>query len=235
MKRFIKRSRSKFLLLVLVLLLATSSVYSRLIANEGDEMFGEEEMLSVISTIGSNPMGTGSSISMRGYIIRGAGQFLGAYSKTLQFLNKVEMSDLAGSDEIDYSQLQSLIDEAIRKLEGAKLAYAQLNRRAENTPYNPAKNERLIAFDYEGFRETKGLVGTIFTDVVFYLGTGDVRGVFARLLSDTEAILAFLYTAKATVEGGQLPLTSLLWQVNQAFSRTMLFGQYAAEVFYAVK
>ncbi len=67
-----------------------------------------------------------------------------------------------------------------------------------------------------------------------FLGKGDVRGFFGRLLSDTDEILIKLYSIKVMVEADVFPDLSTLWRVNQDYAETILFGQFAAEVFYEV-
>jgi len=149
----------------------------------------------------------------------------------LLLLNKIEMSDLYG---VNYNDLRDTLYSAIESMEGAKEAYITLKQRAETTPYIQEKINRLISFDYTGFQEEKGLDSIIFNDVEVYLKEGDVTGLFGETLSAMETILRMLYQVKKTIDNDQLPENSSLWRLNQKYSKTLLFGQYAAEVFYAV-
>ena len=67
-----------------------------------------------------------------------------------------------------------------------------------------------------------------------YLGTGDVRGIYHKILSDSQVIIDKLTVVKSVIDTGSLPETSDLWRLNQLYSDTQLLGQYAAEVFYDI-
>jgi hypothetical protein len=67
-----------------------------------------------------------------------------------------------------------------------------------------------------------------------YLSTGNVNGIFDRLLSATETLILKVTDLKDTVDASKFPDLYTIWRVNQWFSETLLFGQYAAEVFQAV-
>jgi hypothetical protein len=56
-----------------------------------------------------------------------------------------------------------------------------------------------------------------------------------KILADTEKILRLLTPVKAAVDAGKFPTLADVWDLNQAFSRTLMFGQYAARVFHEIK
>jgi len=201
---------------LIILLLFNYNSFSRIIANRGDCTFDN---------------GDEKGFSMNYYITEGAGYFLNSYSDMLLFLNKVEMSELNG---IDYKELRTIIYKSIENMEKAKDAYYSLKQLAEGTPYNQSVINLLLTFDYDGFQNERGLNSDIFKDVEEFLGKGDVRGLFCQLLSDTDEILFKLYSIKVMVDADVFPELSKLWRVNHAYSETMLFGQFAAEVFYEV-
>jgi hypothetical protein len=74
-------------------------------------------------------------------------------------------------------------------------------------------------------------VGDIFIKVQGFLAKGDVTGAYITLKASKDAIIAQLYVIKATLDSNLFPDTNLLYRVNQAYSETMLFGQYVAQVF----
>jgi hypothetical protein len=171
------------------------------------------------------------SIELNLYIVKGAGHFLKGYSDIHLFLNKIEMSDIDGTD---YSELQEILGGAIENMTLAKKAYQQLITAAGTSAYNPVIINRLLTFDYQGFQEEKGLIADVFYDVKKYLEKGDVRGVYAGLSEGCEDILNKLSELKGTVEAGNFPPVDNLWRLNQQCSKTILFGQYAAEVLFRI-
>jgi hypothetical protein len=218
-KRRVKmiKQKKQFLIeiffLIFFLFVMNIHIYPYVIANRGDYAFDEEGE---------------KGISIKSYIIKGAGYFLSSYSDWLLFLNKVEMSELNG---IDYKELSNILYRAIENMENAKEAYYHLKQTADNTPYNQAMINHLLSFDYHGFKKERGFNNSIFKGVKSYLRKGDVRGFFARLLANTENILRKLYIVKESVDADTFPGLSTLWGISQDYSRTMLFGQYAAEMF----
>ena len=212
----------KMFFCVFFIFVINMNIYSYVIANRGDCAFSEGggEGISIVK-----------DISIKLYIIEGAGYFLNSYSDMHLFLNKVEMSELNG---IDYKELRDILFRAIENMEKVKVAYYNLKQKADNTPYNQSVIDNLLSFDYQGFQKERGLNKQIFRDVKYYLSKGDVRGFFTILLSNTEQILSKLYTVKESVDAEKFPEISTLWRINQDYSGTMLFGQYASEIFQTV-
>jgi hypothetical protein len=170
--------------------------------------------------------------TINNFVIEGGGHFLNAYSDILMLLNKIELSDLQG---IDYKELQKIVDNAVSSMNNARASYSSLYQLASSTPYNPVVIQTLKNFDYKGFQQENGLNGIIYADMVYYLNRGDVRGFYARLLSDIENILQKINTIKLTIVLETIPEIHALWKLNQVCSATMLLGQFAAEIFYNIK
>ena len=168
---------------------------------------------------------------IEGYVAEGAGYFLKSHSDTLLLLNKIELSDLNG---VDYTELQQLVDNALYNMQNAKTKYTSLTQIADTALYEQAVIDQLLTFDYYSFQQAKGLNGIIFDQVGTYLGTGDVRGMYHKILSDTQEIIDKLTVVKSIIDSGTLPETASLWRLNQSYSDTQFLGQYAAEVFYDI-
>jgi hypothetical protein len=207
------------LLGIVILTITTALSYARIMAN-----YGENAYVDPVDPLNpetkSKPLNT--------YIVNGAGSYLKAYANLMLFLNRVEMSDIDG---IDYKEMGNILGNAVADMEKAKEAYTVLKQLMDTTPYNLNMIDYLLAFDYKGFQEVQGLNAPIFEQVGSYLGKGDVRGVFGYLLTSTADILDQLYQVKESVDIEKLPAVDDLWHINQDFSETMLFGQYAANVF----
>ena len=217
----------KIFLGILILLMVNVYSHSRWLSNKGNEFYEPDSSGSSQSLKAT----TCTDNTIRTNIIVGAGNFLNSHSSMLLLLNKIEMSDLNG---VDYNDLRDTLYRVIDSMEGAKEAYTALTQKAEITPYNQAKIDLLISFDYTGFQEARDLNSILFKKVEEYLGNGDVTGYFGQVLSAMEAILEKLYQVKNTLDNDQLPVNLKLWRLNRIYSKTLLFGQYAAEVFYAV-
>ena len=212
-----RQNAVKAILGILILLSISMNSYSRVVLNWLDWPFGNP---------GDN------SISMGSYIVDGAGYFLKGQSEFLLFLNRVETSP--GTEGTSLNEMQTIMNRAIENMDKAKETYRLLKQQATNTPYNPLIIEKLMAFDYETFGIERGVINDVFDEVKKYMAKGDVRGIFDRILSNTGAILQALNIVKGQLDAGRFPEMNNLWRVNQRFSAALLFGQYAAEIMYAI-
>ena len=217
----LKRFISNFFLGVLILILFNTITYSRIVGNWADSGFegdgGKSEALT--------------SFNIRIYVIEGAGYFLNSHSNFQEFLNRVELSDLNG---IDFNDMREILYKAIEDMEKAKNVYYNLKKEADITPYNQVMINFLLDFDYDNFREEKGLNLIEYNKVKNYLIKGDIRGVFSTFLLNSESILEQLYTIKEWIDSDKFPEISILWRVNQAYFEAQLFGQYTSEIFYSI-
>ena len=169
-----------------------------------------------------------SKLTVETRVINGGGYFLNAYAKILLFLNKIEVSDIQG---IDYIELKEILGRAQDNMSQAKLTYDSLVELASITPFNPEAIRRLKIFDYAGFQQNNDLNPIIFKEVAGYLSHGNVRGFYSRLLANTGEILRQLNKIKSSIDSKKMPGITDLCGLSQACSETLLFGQYAAEIF----
>jgi lipopolysaccharide export LptBFGC system permease protein LptF len=165
------------------------------------------------------------------YIAEGAGYFLDSYSCTLQFMRKVE---LAINRELNYPELNQLLDSALTNMEQARATYKLLKETADQTSYNPAVIDALKNFNYDLYCYSNGLNREIFNGVKSYLIRGQVREIYGKLLSDMGTIIDLLQTVKKNIDNNLFPPVGTVRQLNQTFSTSLLFGQYVAGVFEAL-
>jgi hypothetical protein len=144
-------------------------------------------------------------------------------------MKKLEWS---GKAALDYDELKNLVDRALDNMKRANETYVNLNLAANTAPYDPAVIDALKTFDYEGFKEENSLNGEIFNQVKACLSKGDTRGAYARILSDTETLVKLLQRIKEQIEAGEFPIIKDVWDLDQTFSQSLLFGQYLSRVFY---
>ncbi|HLP59426.1 MAG TPA: hypothetical protein VK186_11375 [Candidatus Deferrimicrobium sp.] len=203
--------------IIVLLVFFTINGYSRIIANRGESVFAGM---------------TDKDVAVRSNIIDAAGYFLNSSSAFQALLNRIELADTNGGDYKEWAQVCS---GAVAHMRNAVAQYLILKQSLEYRPYNPEMIDRLLCFDYDDFQKKNMLTPGIFDEVKSYLGSGDVRGLFEHMLSSTGKILASLTRVKASLDAGVIPELTLLWRLNQDYAEAMLFGQYAAQVFYEIK
>jgi len=211
-----QRLKSLIMAILIIFSFTCGLLNSRIIANRGENTIDHGDERSIYT--GNN-------------IVEGAANYLNSYSTYLTLLNRIELSDVKG---IDYDELTQIIDKIIATMERAESAYMSLVFNSFGTESNYDFLYRLYLFDYDGFAKKKRLNTVIFDSVTRYLKNGDVIGVFVKLWNDSSRIKLKLYEIKTYITARNFPDLSLLWALNQDFSQTMFFGQYAAQVFFAV-
>jgi len=174
-----------------------------------------------------------TTLPMRVLVIKGAGHYLKSQSDALEFFNAVELSELVNGP--DYKELSVFINSAVSNMKNARDTYYRLMVAAQVTPYNPVVIEKLRALDYDAIQDQYNLNQTIFKEVKGFLSRNDVNGVYNRFYLNTCRILELLYDMQKLVDAGIFPGRSLLWELNQQYSSSLLFGQYVAIVFSAIK
>jgi hypothetical protein len=216
-----KHNGVKFILVIVLVIFMKAYLFSWVFAN------GSGNAYEPPPDPGSESRLTGT-VTMEADIARGAGYFLEAYAHTLLFMNQLELSNFQG---LDYRQLRFLLDTALKRMKQANAAYIHLHRTAEYTPYNPVVIDGLKNFNYEALCISLGLNREIFAGVQAYLGSGSVTEMYGKLISDMEAIIKLITKVKENIDNGVFPNTSRVRQLSQAFSKSLLFGQYVADVF----
>jgi len=212
----IGKAAIKLGLFSLIILSLHLNAFSYVIANYGDENYNENGL---------------KATSIKSLIVDGAGNYLTAYSDYLLFLNQVELSS---ENSPGYDEMQTHLNRCLEKLQRAKTAYLSINQTTITTPYNLEMIYRLIFFNYDLFQWERGLNPSIFKEVKKYLSTGNVNGIFDRLFSVTDTLIIKVTAVKEMADAYTFPGLDSIWRLNQLFSETLLFGQYAAEVFQAV-
>jgi hypothetical protein len=204
----------KVFLGVLVLYVFQMNAFSRFMLNGTSKGFEETEQTII-----------------EGYVIEGAGYFLKSQSETLLLLNKIELSDLNG---VDFTELQKLVKSALMDMANAKSEYILLIQAVNTAPYKQTVIDQLKSFEYYAFQQVKDLDSVIFEKMETYLVSGDIRGIYQKILMDTQTIIDKLTTVKSNIDMGTLPSNSDLWRLNQSYFDTLFLGQYAAEIFYEI-
>jgi len=211
----------KLSLLVTIMLSAAMALFGLVVGNHGE--YGYNGGYDV-NRSAANPLKT--------LIITGAGNFIQSYADFQEFLHRVELAELNG---IDYDELKSILNKTLSGIENAKTAYNEFIQLAVVTPYDSSFIAALKSFDYDSFREKNNLNEFIFSRLVSLLRRGNLTGVFKDIYAKTDEISRLLGTVKSSVDKDIFPGIPVLWQINQVYFDSYLFGQYAAMIFNDIK
>jgi hypothetical protein len=167
---------------------------------------------------------------LKGRIIKGATNFLAAYSHLLMFLKDVETLE---AQEVDYNAFKTNLDGTIEYMESAKKNYLELVEKTKQLPYKKSVILKLENFNYDQFQESMNLRKDVFEKVKTFLSKGDVRGMYKETLSQLDNILTISRDIRSKLKSSKSVLFLLpdLRKLNQFCSETMFMGQYAAQVF----
>lgn len=165
-------------------------------------------------------------------IIEGASFFLQSNSDYQLFLNKIELSDIYGSN---YIELQDIIDKVIENIELAHLKYFEVWHTSKLLDYDSAVLEKLSKFDYSSYQVKNNLNPSIFKQVTSLLKYGYVREAYEKFYEEIGDILEELKIIKTSIEEKTIPEIAKCWRINQLYLESELFGQYVSEVFFAIE
>jgi len=170
--------------------------------------------------------------TLRCHVIDGAGYFLDSHADVIRLLQALEVGELSG---LDYNRLRFRLDSAIEHLLAAQNTYSKLKQTADLIPYDSLVLDQLLNFNYDVFRAENHLLEPIFERVRFFLCNGAVRELYGEVLTQIERILVISYEIKAKIDIGEYPGLSDLYKLNDSYSESLLFGEYAARVFREIK
>jgi hypothetical protein len=172
-------------------------------------------------------------VALGGLTVDAASNFLQSNANVLLFLNEVEISESNGFNPV---RALELVGSAIEKLERARADYAEMVVMSDGPGGPPCDkmmvNGRLGTFDYAGLVAKEGLNKEIMSLAASYLVKGDIAGVYRKVLSDVDVILADLYTMRDTLKKEAQPSLASCWTLLHRYSDAILFGNYVTLVFY---
>ena len=195
-------------LIFTVLFCMAASLSGLFVANESETAYTDKETIETL-------------------IIDGAGNFLKSHSDFIYLLQKIEI----GKKEVDFFELNCVLNSAVDNLERANTAYKELYNKAKVKAYNYLIIDKLLNFDYMNYREKIKPVPSAFDRVKSHLRSGDVTGVYLEIHSSTCDLLTLLYEIRKDIEANTFEKTKL-WRVTQEYMQILLFGQYTAEIFF---
>jgi len=221
-----KKRFSILFLIVLFLISVNSELTAIIVFNGSGTVYGDNNSEGKIVTL------TAPAATIESYVVTGATCFLNYNKDMMAYSSMVEQSDAAG---LDYYECVQTLNSAITNIQGTISTYEALIKQAENTPYNNSVISKLAAFDYAGYLKANGLNSVIFSKVEGYLKRGDITGVFKYNLVQFKAIRDLLNKLKYSNDTSTIPDIPNIWKVNESTSETLVFGQYVARIFSAIK
>jgi len=158
-------------------------------------------------------------VSMLGTLIAdGACSYMDSYSCFLAYLKEYE----AGN-----SDQKNALFKAYENIIAADDIYIKIIEVSATYSYKETAIDRLKNFDYDTYGKTFDLNPRVFAQVRRLLAKGDVRGLFQEIEKRFRTLAGYLVTSRTEI----IPEKTDLWRINQTYAETLLFGQYAAEIF----
>jgi hypothetical protein len=172
-------------------------------------------------------------VALGGLTVNAASNFLQSNADVLLFLNEVEVSEING---FNYVRSLELIGSAIEKLEKARTDYEGMVVMSDGPGDPPCDkmvaNGKLRTFDYEGLVAKEGLNKEVMSLAASFLVKGDIAGVYKKMLTEVDLILADLYAMRDTLKKEVQPDLASCWTLLHRYSDAILFGNYVTLVFY---
>lgn len=213
--------------------IAIAAVLLLFIGAEGHVVFNGIPQLGYEET---SPPTTGDReyVTMGTHIVSGAVNLINASSKFSNILAYFEGQEdhTELSNQVDYNLLVSRLDEILNLLEGANCEYKDLYYKSIKTPKNPKGIQQLKEFDYHKYFIFRDPTSE-YWEVVSFLSTGDLNGLFSKALYNSEKLLIGVRSIRESAQKNQLNHIEY-FIVSDAMARAIQFGQYAAEIAYSI-
>jgi len=156
-----------------------------------------------------------------------AAEFLAANASYQKFLEQYELTEINLSN---YSDQSITIGETISHISNAERFFIFIYIKSQSFNLNIDIVESLKIFDYELFCDRFHMNHTIMKEVEKYLKRGEVFGVLYRIIEKAGEINIRLTHLKSSIDKN-IPDIDAIYDINQRFANTSLFGQYVAMVF----
>jgi hypothetical protein len=217
----------KRIILLFVIIAMLISIHASVFFNKSCDAFGNCENTG--DTSNSSGVSSASDVTMGDLIVNSGFEFKMSKSNFVTFLAYYEKSE---KEEPSFINMNESVNKCISHLQASISQFSSLCSLASQTPYNEAVIEKLKDFNYSRFMNEHGLTEEVFLQLRSYLEIGDVKGVYNQQLMDFNLIQQKLTNIQSALESSTLPLVEAVWELNELYTRSTLFGQYTAEVFY---
>jgi hypothetical protein len=166
------------------------------------------------------------------YVIKGASYFLKSYSSFLLLLQKVELAEIKGWE---FNKMREYLKSAIINMENAIEIYKGLDQEVNQSKYDPGIIDKLKKFNYDNLQKENRLIKPIFDDACDYLRNGKIREIYQEMILRCNKILSKLNDFQKKLKSSMPLKKTDLWDLNQFYSQSLLFGQYVARVFLKIR
>jgi len=184
------------------------------------------------NSTGDSILSTTSDNSLGYYIMVGASYFFQSYSDFQMVMNEIELSERYG---VDTYRIKKKIDSALLNMIMANDAYFNLYESSLEYPNKKKEYEtRLKKFDYVKFGEKHNVIPSIYSEVQQYLSECDIHAIFLNMLEKSSEVMKILQVLSVETKMGTNPKLEIIWECNQLFIKSELFGQYVSMIMNAI-
>lgn len=215
-----------FLFLLIIVAHAPLNTFGYFVLNDS-----ECSLHNQCSTGGTEQTNAFASIQVKPIIVKGGSYFLESNAGMLLLMKKIE-----ASENVELSELSKICKGTVGKLLKAQNAYMELVEASASIPYDKDFLYQLRSFNYHEFQErTQGINNGVFQEAVWFLVYGDMKGVYTAHYNKVANLYERFKLIDDSIDNGELPPIKALWELNQMYSNTLLFGQYVAQICHEVK
>jgi ABC-type antimicrobial peptide transport system permease subunit len=161
---------------------------------------------------------------LKANMVEGSEHYLIAKSKIALLLAEYEKAAKINTT-ISYSVSLNLCDQAIEEMGIAVEKYKNAKRIGERIGYNPVKVTLLRNANYNELQN--GHNQDIYNEVVSYLQSGDILGIYQKNLGNMKDILTILGDMRNKLANNISPAIDDYWKLTERDSEATLFGYLA--------
>lgn len=217
-------------MVVIIVLLLGMPIYGVVSGNWGCGPLIPDGCQNSANTSGLSSVKSGYTIGQ--LIAEGTYYYTSANSKYQEFLSKIEISELRG---YNFSELKNIVDIALKNMYMAERFYREVFDIASQCECDEKYLQKLREFDYDAFQQKNNLIPSVLEKTRDYLSIGNIKGVFEVMSVESLNIYNLLTAIKSQIDIEKVPEYHLMWDCNQRFFVTHLFGQYVSMIFYNLK
>jgi hypothetical protein len=165
-------------------------------------------------------------------ITNGAANFLQSYANILILLNESELSEQVG---FNFTTARTAVNKALKSLISSREQYMQTFLEMRQVNFESSAIQKLKEFDYNNLVENRQLNPCVMNRVSWFLGKGDLVGLFEKVVKDLDDTIINLSVVRSCLQQDIIPDLEDLRRLYQQYSDFMTFGYYCSLVFSEIK
>ncbi|MCP4150823.1 MAG: hypothetical protein GY757_23960 [bacterium] len=236
----------KSLLILILFCLSTATGYANFVGNGSSAAYVNIRTSSdcVAAEIVPNEF-------IRFFVVKAAIYLLDSQVEYIKFLHTLELSEInpsilddcrEGQQQPDEFDFNNFLNNALQKMDHSITNYDELLNHLDNHTYNCMMRDRLACYDYDALflrilgGDTPSAPDLLFEEIRSLLITCNIKLFYIQLLKKTKEIESQLRKLQSEIANETTAVTgydnlSKMWRINQNYTDTIRYGQYASEVF----